>query len=158
MNNTFMNKTPINEKKAIRNSTVSYCTNAINTIRSYFSDFIDDDYFEVCHPDLSNTKYIDDLTVESMRKILESITKIQNIVFQHNNTPNEHKEFKNPQDYIPLIKGGIYVFDHSITYKQSSSGDIMKCSFSTLNDAQLKTVQELLNCILDEIKEKSRDD
>ena len=157
-NNYFLKRTTINEKEAIRDSTVSFCTNAINTIRSYFSDLIESDYFEVCRTHLSNTKDIDDLKVESMRKILESITKIQDIVFQHNNTPNEHKEFKNPQDYIPLIKGGIYVFDHSITYKQSSSGDIMKCSFSTLNDAQLKKVQELLNCILDEIKEKSRDD
>ena len=156
MNKTFMNKTPINEKEAIRNSTVSYCTNAINTIRSYFSNFIEDDYVEVCHPNLSNTKYINDLTVESMRKILESITKIQDIVFKHQNTPNEHKEYKDSQDYIPLIKGAIYVFDRSIL--RSSLWDTWKRDFTTLNDEQLRQVKELLSGILDEIKEKSRDD
>ena len=155
-NSHFIKKTTINEKKAIRDSTVSYCTNAINTIRSYFSDLIESDYFEVCRPHLSNTKDIDDLKVESMRKILESITKIQDIVFKHQNTPNEHKEFKDSQDYIPLIKGAIYVFDRSIL--RSSLWDTWKSDFTTLNDEQLRQVKELLSGILDEIKEKSRDD
>ena len=156
MKKRFVDKTPINEKKAIRSSTISYCNNAINTIRSYFSDLIEYDYFEVCRPYLSNMKNIDNLDVESMKKILESITEIQDIVYQHENTPKKHKEFNSPKDYIRLIKGGIYVFDHSIASKQSSFGDIMELNFSTLNDAALKKVQELLKGILDEIKEPSR--
>ena len=155
-NNQFITKTPIDEKEAIRNSRVFYCTNAINIIRSYFSDLIEPNYFKVYRQYLSNTKYIDDLKVESMRKILESITKIQDIVFQHHNTPNEHKKFKDSQDYIPLIKGGIYVFDQSIS--RSFRWDNKTRNFDTLDDEQLIQVKELLNGILDEIEEKSRDD
>ena len=35
-NNQFITKTPIDEKEAIRNSRISYCTNAINIIDNIY--------------------------------------------------------------------------------------------------------------------------
>lgn len=128
---------------------ISYCISAYKTIEEYFDlDEKSEKYissFSLWRPNLSGVKRKKCINIDSMKEILESLTKIQDVLAKNKNTPKQHKDLLECKDYIPLIKGAIYVL--------KVTKEFGKHELKNLSNEELKNVKELFEIILKNIKE-----
>ena len=139
---------------------ISYCINAYKTIEEYFDlDEMSEKFipsFSLWRPNLSGVKRKNSIDIESMKEILESLTKIQDIIARNKNTPKQHKEILESKDCIPLIKGAIYVLQGTKQFVQGEK-QFLQHDLKNLNTEELKSVKKLFESILKNIKEPTID-
>ncbi len=147
MNKNFIKANYTNHE--CKEDIINACNSMLNTIEEYFNlnenseKYISS--FSLWRPNLSGVKRKKCIDIDSMKEILESLTKIQDVLAKNKNTPKQHKDLLECKDYIPLIKGAIYVL--------KVTKEFGKHEFKNLSNEELKNVKELFEIILKNIKE-----